>query len=159
MILTDFYSFDKLAEVIGDGIKVSKTRMDCKASTGSYDPLENLRNKKEVLCVYLTPNNTKAGLDGKSVLRMSAKGEHITSILTPSVTSGFAYGDTRHTGDALLFVIKDLKMEDGAIVVGSKVEVFVARGKALYKEQLYHLLCDGELDEEMERLRALAKPE
>ena len=50
MILTDYYRFEKLPNL------KSKLRIDCTASTGSYDPLEALRNKVGDLFLYIGDN-------------------------------------------------------------------------------------------------------
>lgn len=56
MILTDYYRFEKLSN------QKSKLRIDCTASTVSYDPLEALRNKYGNLFLYIGDNiHTKAG--------------------------------------------------------------------------------------------------
>ncbi len=47
MILTDYYRFEKRPG------QNSKMRMDCTASTQSYNPFEALRNKKGELFVYV----------------------------------------------------------------------------------------------------------
>ena len=48
MILSDYLRFEKLPN------QKSKLRIDCTASTGSYDPLEVLRNKADNLFLYLS---------------------------------------------------------------------------------------------------------
>ena len=40
---------------------------------------------------------------------------------------------------------------------GAVIEVFVARGKSRDRIALYNLLCDGELDEDIQALRVKAK--
>ena len=46
MILTDYYKFEHLPHC------KSRMRIDCTASTGSYNEFENLRNKDGKLFVY-----------------------------------------------------------------------------------------------------------
>ena len=48
----------------------------------------------------------------------------------------------------------NLKIIDGVIQAGTIIEVFVARGKSKDRVPLYNALSDGELDEEMDALRA-----
>ena len=59
------------------------------------------------------------------------------------------------TTDALLFVMK-IEEVNGWLQDGGIVEVFVARGQNTHKVNLYNLLTDGELDDEMEELRKQA---
>ena len=50
MILTDYYKFRKLPG------QRSKTRIDCIASTSSYDIFESMRNKDGRLYLYIGDN-------------------------------------------------------------------------------------------------------
>lgn len=153
MILTDYYRFEKL-----EGQK-SKMRIDCTASTQSYDTLEVRRNKKGALKLYIGDNTyTKAGKDGKSDLALSDT-SHISSIYNADITAPYWYGDFHNTADAALFVCHDVLFIDGAIQPGSVIEVFVARGKRHNRQGVYSLLCDGDLDGEMEALRSRAVTE
>ena len=78
MILTDYYRFEKLPN------QKSKIRIDCTASTISYNPLEGLKNKSGELFLYIGDNYTKAGERGKSDLAIS-KTKHISSVYNPDV--------------------------------------------------------------------------
>lgn len=150
MILTDYYRFEKLPN------QKSKLRIDCTASTISYNPLEGLKNKSGELFLYIGDNSyTKAGEKGKSDLAIS-KTKHISSVYNPDVNQSFWYGDMRGTADALLFVHSDCKFIEGAIQPGAIIEVFVARGQRNNRTQLYNALVDGDFDEEMAELRAMA---
>ena len=63
MILSDYLRFEKLPN------QKSKLRIDCTASTGSYDPLEVLRNKADNLFLYIGDNTyTQAGKKRKADL-------------------------------------------------------------------------------------------
>ena len=153
MILTDYYRFEKLT-----GQK-SKMRIDCTASTRSYDALEGMRNKAGVLCLYIGDNtHTKAGREHKSDLALS-KTAHISSIYTPDVSSPLWYGDFHKTADAALFVCHDVRFVDGAIQPGAVIEVFVARGQRSNRQGLYNMLVDGELSGEVEELKKRAVTE
>ncbi len=68
----------------------------------------------------------------------------------PDVTQNIAYGDVRGTNDALLFVFDPDYTE---------INVFVARGQANNKQQLYFLLSDGELNADIEHLKKQAVTE
>ena len=154
MILTDYYRFDKLPEI------KSKLRLNCTASTASYNPLEGLRNKRGELFVYLMGNSyTKAGRDGKADLALGHGDTHISSIYMPDIELALGVGDMIHTPDALLFSFERFRLIDGHPSEGTRLELFVARGKRHSLNGLYNLLCDGELDAEMRRLRESARPE
>lgn len=164
MKLTDYYKFERLATK-------SKLRMDCTASTGSYEPLEEKRatkatratEKKDAtnvgdLVIYYgdVPSRFGGEVHRKADKSISIKGNNMSSVYVPDVKSGFAYGDFRATSDALLFVFQSLNTPNGVIEAGAVIEVFVARGQRNNARQLYTLLADGELDDEMNALRAEA---
>lgn len=147
MILTDFYRFEKLP------IQKSKSRIDCTCSTGSYNPLENLRNKRDDLFLYIGRNtHTKAGKDGKSDLALT-KTEHISSMYNKEPNLPFWYGDMKGTTDAFLFVLQNVGFVNGGIQAGAVIDLFVARGQSHNMFHLYEVLLGGELDEEMNALR------
>ncbi len=155
MIVTDYYKFEKL-----QGGK-SKQRIDCTASTGGYAPFEEKRNKQGRLFVYIGDNtHTRAGAQRKADLAITnSKGNHLSSVFTPDVKQPLAYGDVQHTSDAMLIVFNGFKLVNGAVVEGGEFEIFIARGQRNNRNQLYNLLCDGELDTEMQTLREQAKTE
>lgn len=147
MILTDYYRFEKLPN------QKSKHRIDCTASTDSYNPLEALRNKTGNLFLYIGDNtHTKAGKERKSDLALS-RTTHISSVYNPDVNLPYWYGDMKGTADAFLFIQSNVEFVDGAIQAGAVIELYVARGHRNNRSQLYNALCDGELDEEMNALR------
>lgn len=153
MILTDLYTISKLP---GDK---SKMRMDCTASTKSYNPMEALRNKRGELFLYVGDNTyTGKGERGKSDLALS-RGDHITSICTTDATLPFWYGDFHKTSDALLMVHRGFSVTDGRVADGATIEIFVARGHRANRLNLYAMFCDGALDAEMAALRQRATPE
>jgi len=143
MILTDYYKGENLP---GN----PKTRYDVKASTGHYLPFEEkLTNKKGQQFFYLTdvPDRFKfAGKDrpDKSI----SKTENISSLFVPDPALPFAYGDIKGSQDAALFIIS----EEWRVI-----EVFIARGQKNNKRNLYTLLCDKQMDHEIESLRNQAK--
>lgn len=147
MILTDYYRFEKLPN------QKSKLRIDCTASTGSYDPLETLRNKAGDLFLYIGDNtHTKAGKERKADLSLS-RTTHISSVYNPDLNLPYWYGDMKGTTDAFLFVHQNTEFINGGIKTGAVIEFFVARGQRNNRSQLYNALCDGELNEEMKALR------
>lgn len=150
MICTDFYRFAHRA-----GTK-SKGRIDCVASTNSYNPFETLRNNAGELFMYIGDNtHTEAGNKGKSDLALS-KGVHISSIYRPEIETDFGFGDVKNTTDALLFIFHNFNIVNGAITEGSEVEIIVARGMRKDRQNLYTLLLDGDLNAEIELLRQQA---
>jgi len=145
MILTDYYKFEHLQST------KSKSRLDCTASTGSYTELEMLRNKKGYLFVYVADvpdsfgGNTKRKAD-----KAITKTKNISSVYVPDIEKNLAYGDIRGTQDAILIVkTTDYKF----------MEIFVARGQKNNRVQLYNLFSDGELDDEMRKLRKQSIPD
>lgn len=151
MILTDYYKFERLEN------QKSKTRIDCTASTESYNSFEELKNKKEELFVYMGDNTyTKAGADRKADLALS-RTKHISSVYVPDVNKPLGYGDVKGTADAILFILHNYQLVDGVIQAGAVVEVFIARGQRHNRASLFNILDDGELDEEMANLRNQVK--
>ncbi len=147
MILTDYYRFEKLPN------QKSKLRIDCTASTFSYNPLEALRNKEGNLFLYIGDNtHTNAGKERKADLALS-RTTHISSVYNPDLGLPYWYGDMKETTDAFLFVHHNTKFVNGGIQVGAVIELFVARGYRNDRNQLYNALCDGLLDEDMNYLR------
>lgn len=147
MIFTDYYRFEKLPN------QKSKLRIDCTSSTGSYDPLEMLRNKTRELFIYIGDNtHTKAGEQRKAGLALS-KSTHISSIYNPDLELPYWYGDMKGTADAFIFVHRDAKFIEGKIQPGAIVEVFIARGQRNNREALYNAVCEGEYNDEMQGLR------
>jgi len=161
-ILTDCYRFEKVASK-------SKTRLDCTASTRSYPEFEDKRATKPTkgndrrdetkvgdLVIYLGDVPDSFGGDvHRKADKAITKGKNISSVYVPDPTNNFAYGDVKGTTDALLFVFDNLKIVDDRIVSGA-VDIYVARGQNSNKRNLYNLLCDGELDDEMSDLKRKA---
>lgn len=149
MIVDELYTFEK----IGD----KKTRIDCISSTQGYEPFEAMRNKQGDLFFYLgSSNHTKAGRKHKADLAIS-KTKHISSIYIPDVESNLGFGDVRNTEDALLFILHDVKMMNNILQQGAKIDVLVAKGQSNNRQNIYTLLEEGELDEQIETLRTRAK--
>ncbi|RRD70994.1 hypothetical protein EII41_12295 [Tannerella forsythia] len=161
MILTDYYRFERLATK-------AKSRMDCTASTMTYEEFEEKRATKATratehrdainvgdLVFYYNdvPPQFGGNVHRKADKSISIKSKNLSSVYVPDPNTNFAYGDFKGTSDALLFVFHDLKIIDGVIQAGAIIEVFVARGKSKDRVPLYNALCDGELDEEMNALK------
>lgn len=152
MTLTDYYKFVKLPT------SKAKTRLDCVASTESYELLEMLYNKRGELFVYLLrPPYVKADAKRKADLAMECRVVgHVSSVFVIDVESPFAFGDYKHTTDALLFVFSGVNTVDAVLLPNATIEVFIARGQSHNQQALYNLFSNGELDTEVEALRQKA---
>ncbi len=148
--------------------------MDCIASTQNYPEFEEKRACKATaatakrdatnisnLVVYFgdVPDTFGGNIHRKADKALTIKGQNLSSIFVPDPEGRLAYGDFKGTRDALLFMFHNLNTIDGRIQAGGIIEVFIARGKSKDRVPLYNLLVDGNLDEEMEVLRAQAKSE
>ena len=160
MILTDLYRFERLPTK-------AKTRMDCTASTMTYEEFEEKRATKATkateyrdatnigdLVFYYNdvPPQFGGNVHRKADKSITIKSKNLSSVYVSDVNTNFAYGDFKGTSDALLFVFHNLKIINGVIQAGA-IEVFIARGKSKDRVPLYNALCNGELDEEMNALR------
>ena len=141
MILTDYYKAEKLPE--------SNMRYDVTASTGHYEPFEALKNKKNELFFYYgdVPVTFNSHVK-RQAEKCITKTKNISSVFVPDVTLPFAYGDVNGTLDAILIIFS---------YDYTTIEIFVARGQKNNKRNLYFLLCDSELQNEIEILRKNAK--
>jgi len=147
MILTDYYKFERLPDC------KSKTRMDCTASTQHYNEFEAMRNKREELFIYFgnVPDQFKTDIKRKADKAItSSKGKNISSIFIPDVTLPFAYGDVKNTFDCILIINNPDYTE---------LEIFVARGQKNNRINLWQMLSDGELDNEISELKKAAVTE
>lgn len=167
MILTDYYKFERLA-------KISKSRLDCTASTNSYPLFEEKRCTKsqratekrdavsdgDLLVYFLdVPGQFGGNIHRKAEKSFTIKGKNLSSVFVPDPKSNIAFGDVQGTSDALLFVFSDFGVINGGVQPGASVEVYVARGKSKDRLTLYHLLRSGQLDSEVAALRAAARPQ
>jgi len=136
MILTDLYLFKK-----NEGCK---TRLDCEKSTKTYPEFEMLRDKEGKIKAYIAPtSNFKANRKRKADYALTAKSKSISSIYIPEIDKPFGYGDVSGTQDAILFTIgKDF----------NDLGVIIARGYKNLQLQLYFMLVEGELNEELKEL-------
>lgn len=147
MKLTDYYKMVKLPTC------KSKLRFDCVASTGGYEPFEERaargRDKRFKFYYGGTPDTFTANAQRKAD-RVITDTTSISSVFTPDLDNPLlGYGDTVGTGDALLFLFSEDYRQ---------IEIFVARGLKNHSKGLFALYADGELSEEIEQLRAQAKP-
>ena len=164
MRLTDYYLFERVA------VK-SKLRMDCIASTESYEPMEEKRARKAIkasdkrdatnvgdLVIYYgdVPENFGCRFQRRADKSITIGGKNMSSVYVLDEESIIAFGDFKGTNDALLFVFHNLNTPNGVIEAGAMIEVFVARGQRNSQRQFCYLLVNGELDEEMNLLRGKA---
>ncbi len=161
MILTDYYRFERLK-----GTK-AKLRIDCTASTRSYEPFEEKRSMKalrhtdkrdgcnvgDLFCYFGDVPKTFGGSVHRKADKALTKSKNISSIYVPEPQSNLGYGDMKGTTDALLFIFHDAEVANGRLKDGAVIEIFVARGMARDKAGLYNELSDGMLDDEIEALR------
>lgn len=167
MILTDYYKFERLA-------KVSKSRLDCTASTCSYSIFEEKRCTKsqratekrdavsegDLLVYFLdVPQQFGGKIHQRAEKSFTIKGKNLSSVFVPYPGCNVAFGDVQGTSDALLFVFHQFEVINSIVQPGASVEVYVARGKSKDRLTLYHLLKSGELDGEVAALRAAARPQ
>lgn len=143
MILTDYYKGEHLPDA-------AKTRYDVTASSGSYEHFETkLKTKKGGLSFYFGDVPDRFRFSGKDKPdKAITKGDNISSVFVPDITLPFAFGDVNHTTDAILLIFSN----DWQVI-----EIFIARGQRNNRRNLYHLLCDNELESEIETLRSRAK--
>ena len=143
MILTDYYKGENLPES-------KKTRYDVTASTRSYEYFETkLKTRTGSLAFYFGDIPDRWHFSSKDKPdKAITKGDNISSIFVPDVTLPFAFGDIKGTLDAILLVFSDS---------WQMIEIFIARGQKNNRRNLYSLLCDGELENEIESLRKKAE--
>lgn len=127
--------------------------MDCTFSTGGYEPFESIGKKsksKRFFCYYADTPVSFSDRRTRRSDKVLTNGKSITSVYAPNLeTPLLAYGDTKGTCDALLMSFS----EDF-----NTLEIWVARGQASNKQQLFNLFADGELDGELAKLRKMAYP-
>ena len=139
MTLKDLYVMEQIP-----GQK-SKYRITCTQSTKSYPDFEGMRNKEGVLFFYFV--DVPAGFGGnvkRKADKAFTKVGSISSIFIPDIKLLFGYGDIQNTQDALLIVHNENY---------TRFEIYIARGQRNNRAQLYNLLTDGELSQEMEYLK------
>ena len=123
------------------------TKYYCTKSISDYGRLEMLRNKDNILTIYLVSDNYSKARK-ISELKLAAKGVHISRVIQCKANSKIAYGDYKHTSDLLIFIFNEEKTE---------LELLVAVGKK-YECNLYlNMLFDGVLKDEINNLRQLAE--
>ena len=147
MILTDYYKAVKMTD--------AESRYDVTNSTQSYEPFESLLINKRKFNIgglsfnYVLRPATFKGIDGRRPDMAITKGNvSISSVYVPDLLKKLlAHGNINGTNDALIFVFSaDMQI----------IELFIARGYKNDETALYQMVKAGELDAEMEALRAIA---
>lgn len=145
MILTDYYRGERLPG------NTTKTRYDITRSTGGYDIFETmLKNKKaggQSFHLVDTPANFKFSSKDRPDKAIT-KTVNISSVFVPDVALPFGFGDVKNTTDAIVLIFTP----DWQVI-----EIFISRGQRNNKRNLYHSLCDGDIDHEIEAMRNQAK--
>lgn len=147
MILTGYY---KCADVTNK----KSHRYDCTASTKDYAPFEAIATRAKVKRFYFYLGNVPEQFNAdakRKADRALTNTKNLSSLYIPDLnTPLLGYGDTKGTNDALLFLFADESEKE--------VEIFVARGLKHNSRQLFDRFANGELDREIEELRARAQP-
>ena len=150
MILTDYYRLDDLKSATG---KANKShRLDCTASTGGYEPFEAIaaRARGHRFYCYLNgvPETFAADAQRRADLALTCT-KNISSVFVPDIERPYrAYGDVKGTTDALLIRLA----EDY-----TGVELYVARGYKNNSKNLFRAWVDGELENDVATLQAMAQ--
>ena len=141
LIIDGYYLFVKNPE--------GKTRYDEQASTGNYAPFETLRNARGELFLHYGPPPERFNYSSpkRRPDRVLTKGGNVSGVFVPDPMLPYAYGDVKGTTDALLFVFSP----DQTVI-----EIFIIKGHKHNQHNYYLLLCEGELDGELERFRRAA---
>lgn len=165
--LQNYYRFERVSDK-------GKTRMDCTASTGDYEPFEQnraARARKETesgaaiavgdLLLHFLP--AEYSLKATNVKRISdrrvqMKSGQISSIYPFKEEGEWRVGYGDYKGDFLLFKYKVLEL-NGIVQPGSVIEIFIAREKGNECRLLCNYYEDEYLYEDMEALREKAKKE
>ena len=140
MILDCYYRFEQLPDS-------SKTRRDLIDYTNEYPPLHRSNTEGEVW-IYITSAwaFVDAHEERQAEKAISSREGSVSSIYHPDPQyPRLGVGDVKGTEDALLFRFDSTDQK--------KLDIFVAKGKKSFKAQLFQWLRDGELDEEIERLK------
>ena len=144
MILTDYYLLKELKQL-------KSHRFDVVATTGGYPPFEEIANRSKggrFFCYYNGVPETFSPNAQRKADRAITNTKNISSVFIPDLTNPLiGYGDTKGTADALLFLFsEDYK----------QLEIVVARGYRNNARNLYNLLSDGGLEDELAVLRTRA---
>lgn len=147
--LTDYYKLRRLPEYAEN----KTPRFDCVSSTGSYPQFEFIAQRSRVKRFFVYYNGIPDSFSSNAknnAERAITNTRNISSVFIPTLNKPFlGYGDVRETQDAILFIFSYDYME---------MEIFIARGLKNNQKQLYNLLYDNELFDEITILREKSIP-
>ncbi len=146
-ILTDYYKMKMLK-------KTKSNRYDCVSSTGEYRKFESIAERArgyKRFFFYLNGVPKTFSIYAQMSASMAITNvKNISSIYMPDIRKSpySGYGDVKGTPDALLFLFSQDYTE---------IEIFVARDRKFNSVQIHQLFTTGELNGEMDELRAAAR--
>jgi len=134
-IIDCYYRFEKLNS------EKSKSRYDLVYNSDIYEPVHNPNSKGQVFIYFGINPHIKAKSNRTSNLTITARDKHLTSVFIPEIgKSNLAYGD--YSQDAILIILSE-----------KTIELFICKGYKNSIQNLYNLLFDGELNQEIEGFR------
>lgn len=139
-VIDCYYRFERL-----DNSK-SKSRFDLVYFSDTYEPL-NQFNKEGKFWIYLAKGESlRTHSKRKPDLAISTRsGHYLTGVYIPELEKqNLAFGD--YLQDALLFVIAE-----------GVIEILICKGKKNIVHNLFNLLFDEELTQELEKFREQVK--
>jgi hypothetical protein len=150
--ITAYYQLEKLSEDIKAEFKIrSKARLDCIAHYNIFDdePLNRFVNKKGMMFFFCSAPENYIIANAKRIADIGlSNGSHLSSIYIPNLEHPeFGYGD--YGNDCLLFKLtNDL----------SGIELFIIKNGKHLNKQYFQLFIDGELDDEIEKIKQQSQP-
>ena len=134
-VIDCYYRFEKLNP------EKSKSRFDLVYHSEIYEPVHNPNPKGEVFIYFGNNPNIKARGIRKTDFTISARNKHLTSVFIPEITKpNLAFGD--FGSDAILILLSE-----------KTIELLICKGKKNISQNLFNLLYDNELSEEIESFR------
>lgn len=128
-----YYRFRKSPE--------KKSRYDLEKYSDKYEYLHKPDRRGDIKIYFNSHCYIKAHNDRKSDYSISQNSKHLTSVYYPSLEfRNFAYGDIHN--DCLLFITQDDLMV-----------ILIFRDSKPFQLELFNMLSNGELDEEIEQYR------
>lgn len=126
-----------------------KSLMLLEAHHKEYEPLHQTNRKGQICCYLTQPSHIRARRERKPAFTLcnNPRG-HLSSIFLPDLeVPHLGFGDVKGTEDGLLCIFSEGR---------DVLEILIAKGRKAVIEQLFWIMLDGELDGEVEALRAEA---
>ena len=134
-VIDCYYRFEKLNP------EKSKSRFDLVYNSEIYEPVHNPNPNGQVFIYFGSNPNIRARGYRKSDYTITARNKHLTSVFIPEIEKPhLAYGD--YTQDAILILLSE-----------KTIELLICKGKRNVLQNLFNLLYDSELNEEIEAFR------